>query len=185
MCREALKHYLAGSVSRGTGGTGPLRGRARSGRPAAIREARARTRCGGCRCATRRAAAGPTCSACCTSCCGCAERLFATQSLDAVTLHPQAGDHPEQPVRRGPRSVRGEHRPAAALAGLAVEFQGETPPPLPNLDFKIEAATASARPTAASCSAARARFACGSPSNFRKRKQPTSFSWGGEKGSPR
>ena len=67
------------------------------------------------------------------------------------TQRSGAGHHPAQPLRRGHRRVRGEHRDAADVALACPSSRATSPEPLPNLDFKVRsAATACSGRTPAS-----------------------------------
>ena len=121
MCRESLKHYLAPVIN----DPAALSAFVDESEPANLRDPEAVLS------ALRSAKV-------CDPACGSGAYLlgmmhellrlrqapFATSGLDHATVYAQAGHHPEQPVRRGHRRLRRQHRQAAALAQPGGRLRG-------------------------------------------------------------
>lgn len=145
MCREALKHYLAGVLPEDSAALARF---VDEHEPAALRDGEAVLG------ALRRVRV-------CDPACGSGAYLlgmlhellelrtclFASQKIDAVSAHQRKLEiiqHNLYGVDLDPFAVN-----IARLRlwlSLAVEYEGGTPPPLPNLDFKIEAGDSLAAP---------------------------------------
>ncbi len=136
MCREALKHYLAATVP----DAGAVARFVDDGDPTGLPDPEAVLN------ALRRVRV-------CDPACGSGayllgmmqellrlrEALFATRGLDAVTVYKRKLEIIEKNLYGVDKDVFAVNIAKLRLwLSLAVDFEGEKPPPLPNLDFKIE-----------------------------------------------
>ena len=136
MCREALKHYLAATVP----DAGAVARFVDDGDPTGLPDPEAVLN------ALRRVRV-------CDPACGSGayllgmmqellrlrEALFAMRGLDAVTVYKRKLEIIEKNLYGVDKDVFAVNIAKLRLwLSLAVDFEGEKPPPLPNLDFKIE-----------------------------------------------